>query len=241
MTDQIQKPKSIHDQLSENVNPGEAPAIPTSALNQPIRPAVVAPPPSHTAGKTAGQTPAPVFANTTLLEKLVELMLQKEGREAAKDQIIVNAERTRQVQRDRNSKDKDSKILLKQARCKHLKGGKKGPKNQNLDYAVGRHTFIDALTYIRCLVCGMRWYPQDTVEYLLRNGKKISNHTHAGWREAYKFTEQSTNTPTMSEMLVTTMAKANPGAFLQATDAAGLDTTYQIRDLEGNLVSDVQL
>jgi hypothetical protein len=241
MTDQIQKPKSIHDQLSENINPGEAqeaPPIPTNARNQPIRPPTIA---TAVTAHTAGQTAAPVFGNTSLLEKLVELMLQKEGREAAKDQIIVNAERTRQVQRDRNSKDKDSKILLKQARCKHLKGGKKGPKNQNLDYAVGRHTFIDALTYIRCLVCGMRWYPQDTVEYLLRNGKKISNHTHVGWREAYKFTEQSTNTSTMSEMLVTTMAKANPGAFLNATDSAGLETTYQIRDLDGNLVSDVQL
>jgi hypothetical protein len=215
MSDQPKQLKSIAQQLAEGQNPS---------------------------GEVAS---APVDQNVLL--HLVRLMASKEAREAAKQDQEIAQHAAKQVQRDRNAKDQDSKILLKQARCKHLKGGKRGPKNQNLDYAVSKHLFIHAVEYIRCLVCGMRWFPNDTVEYLVRTNdktgvvSKISNHTHIGWREAIKMTEQSTNTQTKSEMLVTTMAQANPAAFMRQVDSAGKETTARVVDLEGNIVSDVQL
>lgn len=209
------KPKSVFDQLDE----GNVPEVVGSGLAQ----------------ASAPQPAAPAVGD---LSQLLQILLAKEAREAAKEQRLLAADEARRKQRDRNSREMDSKILLKQARCKHLKGGKKGPKTQQKDYAVAPHTFPNAETVIRCHICGMRWRVNDTAEWLLRNGKKISNHTKIGWREAVQMCDQSTNTASMSEI---------PGQVVTGrlgnnqTDAAGIPFEAQIRDSEGNVAQNVEL
>ena len=205
-----QKPKSIAEQLAEG-------KIPESGAQQ---------------GPGLG-------AEQGLLGQLLQLMLLKEGREAAKEQQGIEQDAQRQKKRDQNSKQHDTRKLLDQARCKHKKGGKRGPKTQNVDYALGQHTFITAETVIRCLICGMKWHKHDTVEYLLRNGRKISNHTHLGWNEVVNMLGQSSNTPTTSEILID---QVRPGSDLSTTtDAAGRPFVNRVVDLEGKPVTDYEL
>src|SRR5579859_7315935 len=185
----VKKPKSVFDQLSE----GAIPAV-DGVQEAPATQAVI-----------AGQ-PAPAAVDPGVLGQLLQYLILKEGREAQAAQHAQDRLNTIQKQRDRNSKDQDSKALLKQARCKHLKGGKRGPKTQNKDYAVYQHRFIAFTTYIRCRICGMKWYPLDTDEYLVRQDKngrerKINNHTHKGWREAVDMCDASTDTQSASESI----------------------------------------
>lgn len=224
-----QKPKSVAELLAEGNSPEALGAL------------------AGTPGTTAAPVPtaaniAGSFGNMDMLAQLVQILLLKEGREAAKLQQEENQRAARQAQRDRNAKDQDSKILLKQARCKHLKGGKRGPKTQQKDYAVYQHTFINADTVIRCQVCGMRWRQQDTAEYLLRNGKKIANHTKVGWREAIAMLDQSSNTISSSEVpgQILTGAVRIAGSTM-GLDSAGLPFNTQVVDLEGNAVESVEL
>lgn len=201
-------------------------------------PAVVAAAAASVTGSTA---PAQQFASNSTLEKLLEYLILKEGREAAAAEQAEERRKQIQRQRDRNSKDQDSKILLKQARCKHLKGGKKGPKTQNKDHAVYQFQFIDFSTYIRCRICGMKWFPKDTTEYLVRidkNGKerKISNHTHKGWREAMEMCDASTDTLATSERIPQVAPNANN------LDAAGLEFENRFVDkVTGEPVEGVQI
>jgi len=175
------------------------------------------------------------------LGQLLKYLILKEGREAASSEQAEERRKQIQRQRDRNAKDQDSKILLKQARCKHLKGGKKGPKTQNKDYAVYQHRFIAFTEYIRCRICGMKWFHNDTVEYLEREDKngrmrKISNHTKKGWREAVDMVDASTDTPSASESL--------PNVAPNATnlDAAGLKFENRFVDKEtGEAIEGIQL
>lgn len=173
---------------------------------------------------------APVF-DQNALGQLLQYLILKEGREAAAAQAQEERRKQIQKQRDRNSKDQDSKILLKQARCKHLKGGRKGPKTQNKDHAVYQFQFIDFSTYIRCRICGMKWFPKDTQDYLVRLDKqgkerKISNHTHKGWREALDMCDASTDTMATSERIPQVAPNANN------LDAAGLAFENRFVDQE---------
>lgn len=77
----------------------------------------------------------------------------------------------------------------------------------------------------------MKWFPKDTAEYLVRednNGKerKISNHTHKGWRDAVDMCDASTDTQSASESI--------PNAAPNATnlDAAGLEFQNRFVDKE---------
>ena len=210
------KPKSVFDQLSEGT-------IPETDVSTPAAAPVAVP-------QTAG-------LDNTLLAQFVALLLAKEGRLAAEAQADVDRRKAIQKQRDRNAKDQDSKLLVKQARCKHLKGGKRGPKTQNKDYAVYQHRFITFIEYIRCRICGMRWFPEDTAEYLKRNGKRISNHTKIGWREAVAMTDASTDTASASEAL----PNISPQAAGNYRDAAGLPVTPRFVDEDGNEVTDIQM
>lgn len=214
MTEPVKKPKSVFETLAE----GNQPSVENTSAAALVAPATV-----------------PVDGN--VLGQLLNYLILKEGREAQAAEQALAREKVRQQQRNRNAKDQDSKALLKQARCKHLKGGKRGPKTQNKDYAVYQHVFVNFSTYIRCRICGMKWYPQDTVEYLMRNGRKISNHTKIGWREAIAMTDASTDTISKSEAI----PNANPTGTAQYTDASGQSTTPRVVDLEGNLVSDVEV
>jgi hypothetical protein len=177
--------------------------------------------------------------DNNLLAQLVQLMVLEQKQRLQASQQVEVREKARQAQRDRNAKDQDSKLLLKQAKCRHLKGGKKGPKTQNKDYAVYQHRFINFIQYIRCAICGMKWYPEDTIEYLLRKGHKISNHTKIGWRQACEMMEGSTNTMSASESIPSAIGGAN--AAQSYTDGAGLPVTPRIVDLDGNPVDSVEM
>ena len=75
-------------------------------------------------------------------------------------------------------------------------------KSPTVDYAVYFHTFLDAKSYIRCQICGMKWRKDDTAETLIRYGKPVPNHTGIGWKEAVQMAKKSTNTPSASEVRV---------------------------------------
>ena len=214
------KPESVFDQLGS----GKVPAVVAA--------------PSTSNNKEAAETLTNGLDNN-LLGQLVQLMVLEQQERLKAAQNIQKRESARQVQRDRNAKDQDSKLLLKQAKCKHLKGGKKGPKTQNKDYAVYQHRFINFIQYIRCTICGMKWYMEDTVEYLVRKGRKISNHTKIGWREACGLMEGSTNTMSASEAIPSAIGGA--AASQAYTDASGLAVSPRVVDLDGNVVENVEL
>lgn len=188
----------------------------------------------------ANNTPDLVTAaDANTLSKLVQLLLFREGREVEKLEVDRKQKEARQKQHDRNAADSDSKYLLQQAKCKHLKGGKHPTKGAPPNYAVYQHTFINAETVIRCQVCGMRWRPLDTVEFLVRGGRKISNHTKAGWREACQMCEQSSNTPSSSEIPGRVVTRGTEGLTTDITtgNVVGVNPV----DEKGQPVSDVQL
>jgi len=219
------KPESVFDQLSAGKAPAvvAGPATPTATLSKETSEAL-----------TQG-------LDNNLLGQLVRLMVLEQQERLQVASNLQARESARAAQRTRNAKDQDSKLLLKQAKCKHLKGGKKGPKTQNKDYAVYQHVFIDFTTYIRCRICGMRWFMQDTVEYLFRKGRKISNHTKIGWREAVNMCDSSTDTISKSEQMPSAIGGAAAGNAQSYVDSAGLAVSPRIVDLDGNQVDNVEL
>jgi len=216
------KPESVFEQLASGKNPGGAPAsAPATQDNIDAAEALTA------------------NLDNNLLSKLVQLMVLEQQERLQTATQLKARESARSAQRERNAKDQDQKRLVKQAKCKHLKGGKKGPKTQNKDYAVYQHRFIDFIEYIRCAICGMKWYMGDTVEYLLRKGRKISNHTKIGWREAVSMMEGSTNTMSASEAIPSAIGGVN--AARSYTDASGLPVSPRVVDLEGKAVDNFEL
>jgi hypothetical protein len=215
------KPESVFDQLGKGQVPGTAA-------------------PSNPDTREAAESLTNSLDNN-LLAQLVSLMVLEQQERLSQSKNVKLREDARAAQRNRNAKDQDSKLLLKQAKCKHLKGGKRGPKTQNKDYAVYQHRFISFLQYIRCTICGMRWYMEDTKEYLLRKGRKISNHTKIGWREACDMMEGSTNTMSASEALPSAIGGAAANNAQNYVDAAGLPVSPRVVDMEGNQVDNVEL
>ena len=148
----------------------------------------------------------PVTANPSAndvagqLAILTRLLLAKEAREAEKEQNAEEARRARNAQRELSAKTHYDKQIVKQARCRHMKGGKHGPKSGVTDFCVSIHTYINGESVIKCLLCGMKWKAKDTVEFLVRGGRKIANHTKKGWAEALEMVAQSTNSATSSEV-----------------------------------------
>ncbi len=199
-----EKPKSVFDQLGE----GQVPVVEGAQKGQ-----------AKVTSALPEASAAIAGADANTLSQLLQYLILKEGREAQTAQLEQEREKARTIQRDRNAKDQDVKTIAKQARCRHLKGGKRGPKTQNKDHAVYRFQFIDFTEYIRCRICGMKWYNKDTKEHLVRvdrNGKerKISNHTHSGWREALDMVEASTDTMAASERIPNIAPNAtNIGVF----------------------------
>lgn len=129
-----------------------------------------------------------------LIKDLMEEKLQKRAQDIAK-----------KAQRAKNAKEKDKTgVVRKQAACLHIKGKGKRLPGQGIDFNLFKHIFISNKIVIGCLSCRMKWHPGDTMEFLIRNGKKVPNHTKWGWAEAdEKFSSQATsNTPSSSERLV---------------------------------------
>lgn len=136
------------------------------------------------------------------LKVLIQLMLaeRQESLEDRKSKRV--AYQAREEQRRINSQFNIADQKTREKLCTHLKGGKSGPKSARIDYAVGLHRFIDGASYIRCLICGAKWKPKDTAEFLVRRGRQVENHTGIGWDGAMKMLAQSTNTPTSSEVVM---------------------------------------
>jgi hypothetical protein len=153
---------------------------------------------SSLSGNQGSQAAIP-DTDAATLKLLVQLMVaeRQEALMLRQEQAIHFKERDKQrrITSEYNITEKNKSQEL----CTHKKGGKglRGPK---VDYAVSFHTFVSADSYIRCLICGMKWKNQDTQEFLIRRGKKIPNHTGLGWKDAYRMVTESTNTATSSEV-----------------------------------------
>lgn len=144
------------------------------------------------------------------LDLLLQLLATKEARIAEEEQNKEVARLARNAQREKSSAAHVEKQLIKQARCRHLKGGKLGPLGGVPNYNVIMHTLINNRTFGKCNNCGMKWFPQDSQEFLIRNGRKIANHTKQGWSEFQQMFQQSTNTPTSSEVPLQAQAAVVP-------------------------------
>jgi hypothetical protein len=134
------------------------------------------------------------------VDLLLRILLAKEAKAASEENDKAEAEKQKHIQRLKNAAGRFKKLLIKQARCTHLKGGKHRRNTQAKDYAVYYHTYINSVPAIRCFVCRMTWYLKDTKEFLFRNDKKVPNHTKLGWNEAREMLGTSTNTPSCSEI-----------------------------------------
>lgn len=150
---------------------------------------------------------ASLDANPSAINQLLIAVLAREARAAAKEEAEEHRKKVRSDKHDQNAKHTSKADLDRQARCKHMKGGRRGPKNGNKDFAVGYHTFVNQESQVKCHLCGMKWKIDDTVEFLFRKGKKIKNHTRIGWLEAVGMAQQSTNTATSSEIPMTGMVR----------------------------------
>jgi len=143
------------------------------------------------------------------LNVLLQILAKKEEREAKLEAERQRRDEARDKQREQNAKNVGDKEKLRQARCDHMKGGKNKLANRK-DPALYQHTYINAETVIKCLICRMVWKTKDTTEYLWRNGRKIRNHTKWGWEEAYAWLKSSTNQPSSSEIPQRTSADDVP-------------------------------
>jgi len=133
-------------------------------------------------------------------QKLTQMMFQREARKEQEEQAFIQRIEQRDKQRKLNAREFDRTRLLTQAQCKHQKGlGKGSIKGPVVDYAVYLHTFIDHSQTIKCRICKMSWRPGDTKEFLMINGKQVTNHTKVGWGEAVEMTKQSTDKESSSE------------------------------------------
>ena len=143
---------------------------------------------------------------------LIRSLLAREARQAKKELEVENQNEARSKQRAINAKNRSQRLFAKQQRCTHLKGGKIKSKTGIKDYALFRHMYIDRQELIGCFICKMRWRPRDTKEYLVRDGRKIRNHTKIGWLEACELFEQSSNSVTSSEIPISSRQDEFDGA-----------------------------
>ena len=163
-------------------------------------------------GQGTNPAPAPSAAlstDTDVLRQLVALMLAEREEALLEKKEKLRALQAKNEQRRINAEYRVADDNRKQTICTHLKGAK-GVKGFQTDYAVYAHTFTDGSSYIRCQICAAKWRNQDTVEYLVRGGQKIPNHTKIGWVEALGMLSKTTNTPSKSEMITENTVFAGP-------------------------------
>lgn len=244
-------PLSIAEMLEKGINP--ATAIKNDVVKNATTPKTVVAAKKAPATETVAALPNPNDLASAILNKfnsadadpmaqLVQLIFLRESRELLKQQNEENARIARDAQRSKSRGHENAQLLVKQARCKHLKGATSTAHNPTIDYAVYQHTFSNAETQIKCRICGMRWRPEDTTEFLYRKGKKIRNHTSIGWREAIQMTRQSTDRQSMSEVSFGALYKAREeGRLATNLDQFGQKTPTDIVDENGELVADVEI
>jgi len=130
---------------------------------------------------------------------IVGVLLQKEAKLAEKEAEYERRKTESDIRQREASNQFTIAKIENQKNCKHLKGGASRKRGQQKDYNLYAHTFTDGKIYIKCNSCGAKWYEQDTVEYLHRNGNAIPNWTRAGWLEATIMLEESSNKSSSSE------------------------------------------
>lgn len=177
----------------------------------------------------ASAAAAPVDLNN--LQALVQALLassqiamQREARLAKAEEAEMARVANKKAQYEKNRANETKIDLVKQSVCKHLKGGKNRRKSATKDYAVFMHTFISGETYIKCQLCGMKWRPTDTTERVVRNGMVYKNHTKKGWREALLMMEDSTNTPSRSEIPQSQWHLVESSVNLESPNVQEIDT-----------------
>jgi hypothetical protein len=158
---------------------------------------------------------APVGIDAGTLQQLVLTLVEQQKISAAREARLIKKEEEDEARRSlrnkkhgENDEAEQEQIRQKQARCRHLKGGKYRLKNATKDYAVFLHRFINNVPMIKCFLCKMKWYPWDTKEVLVRGDRTRKNHTGIGWAEALIMIEESSNKPSSSEMPPESLAKA---------------------------------
>jgi hypothetical protein len=144
------------------------------------------------------------------LSALLAIMAAKEARIAEKEAALEVSLKAREAQRRKDSENYTIAKIETQKACKHLKGGAGRNRGQQKDPAVYSHIFTDRTQVIKCQLCGARWLPGDTDEYLTRNGSKIPNWTGIGWRRAVEMAEDSSNKPSSSERFATQVTGSMP-------------------------------
>lgn len=153
------------------------------------------------AAQGTSQAEAPTDAAT--LHLLVQLLLAERQEALLDRQAKATAHQEKEKQRKINAEYNEAEKIQSQTLCSHKKN-QKGVKGPRVDYAISFHTFTSAESYIRCLICGMKWKNKDTDEFLTRRGVQVKNHTGIGWKAAYKMLGESSNTATSSEVQLNT-------------------------------------
>ena len=174
----------------------------------------------------AQQAPAAPASGGELNQKLIEVLLKKEAREADAEHQKEIIKQTKQLQAGLNAQSTEQEKREKQRRCKHIKGGKLQKKGIK-DWNVYSHRFVDGTEVIKCHTCTMRWRERDTKEFLYRGEnvrnaegrevaviRKYRNHTGIGWHEAKQMVEDSTNESTRSEIVMVASPQAMQAAAI---------------------------
>jgi hypothetical protein len=134
-------------------------------------------------------------SNPTLEQLLAEqnrIALAREERELAEYTERKAAEQEAKLRRaakihDKVTRDKqiDAKKFADQQRCAHLKGIGAHDQNMNL-FNLYSHQLPNGVVFIACRNrCGFKWYPGDTRETIVRNGKTLPNPTRWSYEDAY--------------------------------------------------------
>jgi hypothetical protein len=155
-------------------------------------------------------------------KSLLQLMMMKEKRLIIKEAELDRIQAERDKQAKINSEQYTIAKITTQKTCRHMKGGKSRQRGQQKDPAVYAHTFTDGTTVIKCQLCGAKWMPKDTAEYLFRNGSAIPNWTGIGWREAIEMAGESSNKPSSSERFFMTANTTQAPKSAEGVDVPNL-------------------
>lgn len=182
-----------------------APAVPAAF-------AEVAPTPKVDAASLLKASTAPGSAvSGELVLALIEAFLEEKKLGIEKAKIDAESYKRKEEALKQQNYDVVVGILTKQRKCNHLKGSENAKlrmKSGGDDYLVYLHTFISGDQVVKCNKCSMRWRPGDTREFLIKNGKKVFNHTMSqdghpiSWQDALMMCNKSSNTPSSSEVVL---------------------------------------
>ena len=157
-----------------------------------------------------------------LLLTMVQLLMEEKAQaaEERKARLVVQQARDESSKKLAGYNEKEERN--KQRLCTHQKNQPSKhhytPRALKVDYAVSYHVYPDATAAIRCLICGAVWHKGDTAEQWTKNGVLRKNWTGKGWTEALRMVQESSNTPTRSELAVPQATVLGPGVAVESED-----------------------